>query len=75
MEYFKFNDERFNWSTFMKDHLSTMDFLNKDQMKEIIIVLDTIKKDLKDDIKFSEQLESMNPIRVKVRGGKPTRNY
>jgi|TARA_E500000305_G_scaffold62966_1_gene50232 hypothetical protein len=75
MKYFKFNDKRFNWNTFMKDHLSTMDFLNKDQMKEIIIVLDTIKKDLKDDIKFTEQLESMNPIKVKVRGGKPTRNY
>ena len=45
MEYFKFNDKRFNWNTFMRDHLSTMDFLNTDQMKEIIIVLDTIKKD------------------------------
>lgn len=60
MKYFKFNDKRFNWDTFMKDHLSTMDFLNKDQMKEIIIVLDTIKKDLKDDIKFVNQLEELN---------------
>tara|TARA_R110001592_G_scaffold171205_1_gene409375 strand:+ start:134 stop:316 length:183 start_codon:yes stop_codon:yes gene_type:complete len=60
MEYFKFNDKRFNWNTFMKDHLSTMDFLNKDQMEEIIIVLDTIKKDLKDDIKFVNQLEELN---------------
>tara|TARA_R110002020_G_scaffold116107_1_gene266303 strand:+ start:456 stop:638 length:183 start_codon:yes stop_codon:yes gene_type:complete len=60
MEYFKFDDKRFNWNTFMKDHLSTMDFLNKDQMKEIIIVLDTIKKDLKEDIKFVTQLEELN---------------
>ena len=60
MEYFKFDDKRFNWNTFMKDHLSTMDFLNKDQMKEIIVVLDTIKKDLKEDIKFVTQLEELN---------------
>jgi len=60
MQYFKFDDKRFNWNTFMRDHLSTMDFLNKDQMKEIIIVLDTIKKDLKEDIKFVTQLEELN---------------
>ena len=29
----------------------------------------------KEDIKFTEQLESITPIKVKVRGGKPTRNY
>ena len=61
MKYFEFNDDNFNWNTFIKDHLEIMDFLNKDQMKEIIIVLDRIKKDLDEDIKFDEQLESIKP--------------
>ena len=65
MKYFEFNDNNFNWNTFMKDHLEIMDFLNQDQMKEIIIVLDRIKKDLDEDIKFDEQLESINPVKVK----------
>tara|TARA_R100001244_G_scaffold132257_1_gene107762 strand:- start:302 stop:499 length:198 start_codon:yes stop_codon:yes gene_type:complete len=65
MKYFEFNDNNFNWNTFMKDHLEIMDFLNQDQMKEIIIVLDRIKKDLDEDIKFDEQLESIKPVKVK----------
>ena len=65
MKYFEFNDNNFNWNTFMKDHLEIMDFLNQDQMKEIIIVLDRIRKDLDEDIKFDEQLESIKPVKVK----------
>jgi|14_taG_2_1085336.scaffolds.fasta_scaffold207522_2 4-hydroxy-L-threonine phosphate dehydrogenase PdxA len=65
MKYFEFNDNNFNWNTFMTDHLSIMEFLNKAQKKAIIIVLNRIIKDLKEDLEFEKTLENIKPVKVK----------
>jgi len=65
MKYFEFNDDNFNWNTFIRDHLDILDFLDKDKKKGILIVLDRIIKDLKEDLEFEKTLEKIKPVKVK----------
>ena len=65
MKYFEFNDTYINWNTFIRDHLDILDFLDKDKKKGILIVLDRIIKDLKEDLEFEKTLEKIKPVKVK----------